>query len=306
VQTYLETMSALGAETFLMHGSLLGWWWNQKIMPWDSDVDVSISQPTLNYLADYYNMTVHRYQLPFDPDDPNSLTSASSASSSSSSPSSFSDDNTHSLGPSRDYLLDINPHCRNASTADRYNVIDARWIDVATGLYIDITTLRPHDDVAGVTATANNTSTSASTGDADDDRLLSIKDGHAYATTDIYPLRDSLFEGTPCRIPAAYARLLEREYGAHALTDTAYHGYCFDADASEWRRCPPKLLLPPPPLVALGRPFTGGDAGADAGGGDGIALPGGALPATTQTTTTTTTTSSLTTGSTSPAAAPLR
>ena len=200
VQTYLETMSALGAETFLMHGSLLGWWWNQKIMPWDSDVDVSISQPTLNYLADYYNMTVHRYQLPFDPDDPNSLTSASSASSSSSSPSSFSDDNTHSLGPSRDYLLDINPHCRNASTADRYNVIDARWIDVATGLYIDITTLRPHDDVAGVTATANNASTSAPTGDADDDRLLSIKDGHAYATTDIYPLRDSLFEGTPCRL----------------------------------------------------------------------------------------------------------
>lgn len=31
VQTYLATFADLGIETWLMHGSLLGWWWGQKV-----------------------------------------------------------------------------------------------------------------------------------------------------------------------------------------------------------------------------------------------------------------------------------
>lgn len=31
VQTYLATFSDLGIETWLMHGSLLGWWWGKKV-----------------------------------------------------------------------------------------------------------------------------------------------------------------------------------------------------------------------------------------------------------------------------------
>lgn len=31
IQTYLSTMADLGAETWIMHGSLLAWWWNQKV-----------------------------------------------------------------------------------------------------------------------------------------------------------------------------------------------------------------------------------------------------------------------------------
>ena len=26
-------MADVGAETWIMHGSLLGWWWNQKVRP---------------------------------------------------------------------------------------------------------------------------------------------------------------------------------------------------------------------------------------------------------------------------------
>lgn len=40
-----------------------------------------------------------------------------------------------------EYLLEINPHSIN-DTLDAYNMIDARWIDTDTGLYIDLTTLR--------------------------------------------------------------------------------------------------------------------------------------------------------------------
>jgi hypothetical protein len=31
VQTYLSTCRDLGVQTWLMHGSLLGWWWGKKV-----------------------------------------------------------------------------------------------------------------------------------------------------------------------------------------------------------------------------------------------------------------------------------
>ncbi len=33
IQTYLATFSDLGIETWLMHGTLLGWWWNRQVRP---------------------------------------------------------------------------------------------------------------------------------------------------------------------------------------------------------------------------------------------------------------------------------
>lgn len=84
-------------------------------MPWDSDIDVQMSASTVHFLASYYNMTVHTYQQ-------------------------------------RDYMLEVNPGYTNSSVKDRLNVIDARWIDTQTGLFIDITAVRPKEGVKGVFA----------------------------------------------------------------------------------------------------------------------------------------------------------
>jgi hypothetical protein len=32
IRTYLSTMADLNAETWIMHGTLLAWWWNQKVV----------------------------------------------------------------------------------------------------------------------------------------------------------------------------------------------------------------------------------------------------------------------------------
>ena len=38
VKSYLATMKDLGAETWLMHGTLIGWWWNRKVcLRWETD-----------------------------------------------------------------------------------------------------------------------------------------------------------------------------------------------------------------------------------------------------------------------------
>jgi LicD family len=79
-----------------------------QVLPWDTDLDVQVTESTMHYLANYYNMTVHRY-----------VDSESS--------------------DIKEYLLEINPNYVNRSRLDQYNLIDARWVDTSTGLFIDIT-----------------------------------------------------------------------------------------------------------------------------------------------------------------------
>ena len=38
MQSYLSTMIDLGAETWIMHGTLMGWWWNRKVSPESLDL----------------------------------------------------------------------------------------------------------------------------------------------------------------------------------------------------------------------------------------------------------------------------
>lgn len=62
----------------------------------------------------------------------------------------------------RDYLLEVNPNYVNREQTDTLNKIDARWIDMHTGMFIDITTVRynmTHPEGEG---------------------MLSCKDGHEF------------------------------------------------------------------------------------------------------------------------------
>jgi DNA-binding cell septation regulator SpoVG len=68
----------------------------------------------MHFLASYYNMTVYHCKLPH-------------------------------LAEGRDYMFEINPRYVESTQDDRLNVIDARWIDTETGLFIDITTVRIDD-----------------------------------------------------------------------------------------------------------------------------------------------------------------
>jgi LicD family len=82
-----------------------------QILPWDSDIDVQVSEPTIAFLAKYYNMTEYHFSLP-------------------------------DIETGRNYLLEINPHYTIRGTEDKFNVIDGRWVDTDTGLFIDISTVR--------------------------------------------------------------------------------------------------------------------------------------------------------------------
>lgn len=186
-QTCLTTLNDIGVETWIMHGSLVGWYWNRRILPWDSDVDLQISEKSIEHLAQYYNMSTHRFKI-----------------------------GESSLR--RNYLLEINPNFRNSSTDDNLNVIDARWIDTDTGLFLDLTTLR-HNKSAEAEGTNG---------------AMVCKDGHRYHYDDIYPLRETTFEGVPAKVPFAYTAVILEEYHQGAISNKFFEGHQFDDVKQEW------------------------------------------------------------------------
>lgn len=99
---------------------------------------------------------------------------------------------------------------------DGDNIIDARFIDVSNGLFLDITGL-----------SANN---------PNDTDTIECKNEHRYNVNDIFPLRDTTFEGVPARVPYAYTQILAEEYSSESLYQTEFHNHTFDAKQRDWQK----------------------------------------------------------------------
>jgi hypothetical protein len=178
IRSYLTVLRRLGVETWLAHGTLLGWYWNGQIMPWDYDLDVQVSYATLDYLGENHNRTLHEYT--------------------------FVDEGT-GFEQTKTYLLDINPMHKEKDRLQGMNVIDARWIDTTNGMFIDITGLRERSPEIAP-------------------GMWSCKNFHRYRTRDLYPMRESEFEGVPAMIPYSFDRILTEEYGTKSLVVTEWQG----------------------------------------------------------------------------------
>lgn len=178
IRSYLTVFRSLGVETWLAHGTLLGWWWNGKIMPWDYDLDVQVSNATLTYLGENYNRTMHEYSYV---------------------------DSATGRELKKTFLLDVNPHYLDMDRGDGQNVIDARWIDTENGMFVDITGVAERDPDKNP-------------------GIWSCKNFHRYRTRDLYPMRETEYEGVPATVPYAFERILIEEYGTKSLVMTEWGG----------------------------------------------------------------------------------
>ena len=143
----------------------------------------------------------------------------------------------------RDYMLEVNPKYTDPSYDDSLNVIDARWIDIETGLFIDITAVRPHMTKKGIMCSKDQHEEKVTFS------LLPLESSqHSPPSApprslteppqveDLFPLRDSIFEDQPVKIPYNYDSLLTQEYGNAALTKATYSDHHFNSTSMEWER----------------------------------------------------------------------
>ncbi|KAF1810929.1 hypothetical protein P152DRAFT_459808 [Eremomyces bilateralis CBS 781.70] len=152
-----------------------------QMLPWDTDIDTQVSVQTLERLGSEYNQTLHRY------DD------------------SVSTSRWMRRAVQRDYFLDVNSWIGERTYGDGQNVIDARWIDVRNGLFIDIT---------GLTETAPERNPG----------MVQCKNNHFYRVEDLFPLTETTFEGVTALVPNNSARALTEEYGEQSLVLEQFNG----------------------------------------------------------------------------------
>jgi hypothetical protein len=256
LKAYTDTMERIGVQTWIMHGCLLGWWWGRSLMPWDKDLDFLVEEEGARELGTWWNMTIHTFNarelgLELAPD--NEEDHVKQIGNMLDSEHQDEDAETRSKrlaweeeirDKGKKYLIEVNPNYVNKSTSDIYNHIDIRWIDVSNGLYIDITTLHvapASRQDAGALTDSPYSSTHPSAHETDPDAfetdiLLYVKDTHAYLSTQLFPLRQSTFEGVNVKVPYAYEELLLEEYGSDALIENWYNGYQFDKKTRQWRK----------------------------------------------------------------------
>jgi len=188
IRAYLLTFEYLGLETWLAHGTLLAWYWNGQILPWDWDLDTQVTDEGLKVLANHYNQTYYDY------------------------------DQGKGL-PKRRYFLDINPWAWQRERGDGANIIDARFISVDNGLFVDITGL---SEVYPATEPG----------------VIMCKNSHRYKIRDIFPLRQTNFEGVNAKVPYSYVPILTDEYTDLALVRTEFQGHKWNTETREWLKIP--------------------------------------------------------------------
>jgi hypothetical protein len=168
-------------------------------MPWDFDLDVQVSGATLAELAARHNGSVHEYT--YWEEQPRSDAEQQQQQ----QQQSDGDGAVVEVEKYKMYLLDINPSYAEVGRRQGQNVIDARWIDLDTGMFVDITALVEREP-------------------ASQPGVWSCKNYHRYKTQDLWPLRETEFEGVPALVPFEFEKILVDEYGEKSLVVTEWEG----------------------------------------------------------------------------------
>lgn len=212
ILAWLRFTNANDITTWIAHGSLLGWYWNGLSFPWDADYDVQVPITDLHKLARKFNQTII---VDFGGD---------------------SSDNVR-LGR---FFLDCGTWISHRERGNGQNNIDARFIDMDSGLYVDITglavsslmaperydkiipggQLRPTNRVQAPNPTAERRINNAA-------QLYNCRNKHFLSLLEISPLRLTMMEGVPAYIPKNFTQMLQIEYGEKGTVSLRFKAHLF-------------------------------------------------------------------------------
>ncbi|KAI5951613.1 hypothetical protein KGF54_004687 [Candida jiufengensis] len=190
IRSWFQFAEVNGFASWINHGSLLGWAFNGLNMPWDTDIDIQMPIAQLDKLGQNFNKTLIMENPRY--------------------------------GNAR-YWLEIAPtYIRQGNGR---NHIDARFIDIQSGLYIDISALS-HTEVPPPTDEnlPDNLKTMA----------VHCKNWNWHTLDELLPIRHTFFEGSSVYIPNKVNQPLKNKYGSNALTNYQFHNHNYQSDISLW------------------------------------------------------------------------
>lgn len=188
-----------GAYNFvfwLAHGTLLGQHWGGHVMPFDEDIDVQTSFNALHEMMKHQSTTFrNRYFFEINPWYIHRA--------------SMNNRKRQMEAQSVTRMGSGGPETVLAKYKPEPNVIDARFMDTKTGVFIDITVLATEsaDDVWHDSSDGRARATVMET--------LQDKSVHQYKYKDISPLQRCSFEGSETWCPHATTRILKEEYSRY-------------------------------------------------------------------------------------------
>ncbi|EDK39598.2 hypothetical protein PGUG_03696 [Meyerozyma guilliermondii ATCC 6260] len=208
LQAYLKFANANNITTWVAHGSLLSWYWNGVAFPWDNDIDVQMPIQDLHRLSREFNQSM-----------------------------------IVDLGGESDqevrygrYFLDCGTFISHRTAGNGNNNIDARFIDVDTGFYIDITGLAISDERAPtryndlLPAELSRQSLDATITEQSRNEYLqayNCRHHHFARLNELSPLSLSAVEGQFVYVPANYERVLINEYGVKGIINEVFKIFTF-------------------------------------------------------------------------------
>ncbi|KAG7665486.1 uncharacterized protein J8A68_000888 [[Candida] subhashii] len=213
VKVLFKLANAYNLRCWIVHGSLLSWYWNGLRFPWDNDIDISMPIDDLHRLTRQFNQS-----LIVD----------------------FGNDIDSQIRYGR-FFLDSTAFISRRTRENGNNNIDARLIDIDTGMYIDITglaltdTKAPERDDYLLKATkyerdSERNIPNKSITEYDVNSFLqtyNCKNNHFFSLKEVSPLRLSLFDGEYMYVPNQVTKVLMSDFSPISLVNKKFQGYTY-------------------------------------------------------------------------------
>ncbi|KAG7838129.1 hypothetical protein KL943_000205 [Ogataea angusta] len=193
IRGWLHFSSNLGITTWLSQEALLGWHRNGLLSPWEESVHFEIPARDMVRLAESLNGSL----VIQDPKDGTGV-----------------------------FYIDVNPYYMERARNNNGNAspesIDLKFIDIRTGLYLEVTGLMISSD--GLPIPANAMEMFVNEGDVLEDlkadrtvdgskrKIINSGTGFFYHIDQISPLRRTLFEGRLANVPNRFISILDMLY----------------------------------------------------------------------------------------------
>mmetsp|Transcript_5788 Transcript_5788/g.6983 ORF Transcript_5788/g.6983 Transcript_5788/m.6983 type:complete len:779 (-) Transcript_5788:965-3301(-) len=222
VKNYLSFARQHGIVTWIAHGSLLSWYWNGIAFPWDTDIDVQMPIGELYNLGRRFNQTLVIENVGNDKKKFNGMGK---------------------------YFIDVGSSITHRTKGNGNNNIDARFIDVDTGLYIDITGLAitespappRYDYIIDKDKSKQLVLEQAKKNGQIDHyvkneqlQAYNCRNNHFNTFEELSPLVLSIVENQLSYIPSNFIMTLDYEYGVKGLTKINFKDYYYMNNLRMW------------------------------------------------------------------------